>query len=675
MKSLTPLISLFLIVGAQAADPYTLEQVLSAPFASSLTASPKGDAVAWTVNTAGVRNIWIATAPVYSGRLLTNFTFDDGQDLDDPGWDAAGTSIVFTHGGSPNSRGEVPNPGNDPAGTVQEVWFAPVSGEPRRLGAGNNPAITGDGSRVAFVRGGQIWSVSTTPGAVPIQLVRARGSARDLSWSPDGRSLLFISSRSDHSFIGIYDSAQQTVRYLDPSVDSDRNPSWSPDGSQVAFIRVPASVDENAYGGHRTAEPWSIRVAEMGTGKTHEVWHAQAGTGSVFWPAAVRNQLQWASSGDILFPWEGDGWLHLYSVASGGGRARLLTSGNFEIDSYSVSADGSVLVASNQDDADRRRVWRIKPGAAAVRVVSGAGMQWAPVALAGGRTAMLRSDARQPAHASVLEADGRIRDIGPAPPAAFPAEAMVEPQPVNITAADGLVLHGQLFLPQGGTTHPAVVFFHGGSRRQMLLGWNPSQYYSRAYAFNQYLASRGYVVLSVNYRSGTGYGMEFRQALKFGPLGASDFNDVLGAGRYLKGRADVDPKRIGVWGGSYGGYLAAMALDRASDLFAAGVDLHGIHDWNLEFPEWSPEVQRVAYAASPLATMGTWKSPVLVIQGDDDRNVAFANSVQLIEALRKQGVPHEQLIFPDEVHEFLLHEHWLTALHAAERFLGKYLKP
>ena len=183
-----------------------------------------------------------------------------------------------------------------------------------------------------------------------------------------------------------------------------------------------------------------------------------------------------------------------------------------------------------------------------------------------------------PARAAVLEASGP-RDLAPQTvPADFPAAKLVVPQQVIFSAADGMRIHGQLFLPDDGKAkHPAVVFFHGGSRRQMLLGWNPMGYYSNAYAMNQYLASRGYVVLSINYRSGIGYGLNFRQALHFGPGGASEYNDVIGAGLYLRSRADVDGKRIGAWGGSYGGYLTALALARASDLFAAGVDLHGVH--------------------------------------------------------------------------------------------------
>ena len=204
------------------------------------------------------------------------------------------------------------------------------------------------------------------------------------------------------------------------------------------------------------------------------------------------------------------------------------------------------------------------------------------------RIALLHSDAQWPARPALLEAGGAMRDLAPeAIPKDFPATQLVTPQPVMISAADGLKLHGQIFVsPQGSgdERRPAVVFFHGGSRRQMLLGWHYMQYYNNAYAMNQYLASRGYVVLSVNYRSGMGYGMDFREALNYGPTGASEFNDVQGAGLYLRSRPDVDPARIGLWGGSYGGYLTALGLARASDLFACGVDMHGVHDWNLEVP-------------------------------------------------------------------------------------------
>jgi dipeptidyl aminopeptidase/acylaminoacyl peptidase len=198
------------------------------------------------------------------------------------------------------------------------------------------------------------------------------------------------------------------------------------------------------------------------------------------------------------------------------------------------------------------------------------------------------------------------------------------------------------------------------------------------YAENQYLASRGYVVLSVNYRGGTGYGLNFRVPAKFGPSGASEFNDIIGAANYLKTRPDVDGKRLGVWGGSYGGYMTALALARASDVFAAGVDYAGVHDWSGVLKVYAAAGAKatsdsVAFASSPLSSIKRWRSPVLVIQADDDHNVPFDQSVQLTRALREHKVPYELIVIPNEIHDLLLHRSWLTYFHAQADFLDKYL--
>jgi dipeptidyl aminopeptidase/acylaminoacyl peptidase len=128
--------------------------------------------------------------------------------------------------------------------------------------------------------------------------------------------------------------------------------------------------------------------------------------------------------------------------------------------------------------------------------------------------------------------------------------------------------------------------------------------------------------------------------------------------------------------------LTALGLARASDLFAAGVDMHGVHDWNTEIPTFAssykaadrPDAARLAWESSPLSSVSTWRSPVLLIQGDDDRNVPFAETVDLAEALRKQNVAFEQLVFPDEIHDFLLHRTWLAAYRATIEFFDKHFK-
>jgi dipeptidyl aminopeptidase/acylaminoacyl peptidase len=356
------------------------------------------------------------------------------------------------------------------------------------------------------------------------------------------------------------------------------------------------------------------------------------------------------------------------------------------------------VISANSVDRDLRHIWSVPVdgGTAPVALTRGGGAEWMPAVVDTNALAFIRSDGRRPAHVAVQRGSIVTAPTAAATRtassedglslmnvAAFPVDHLVEPQPVTITATDGMEIPGQLFVPRDlkpGERRPAVLFFHGGSRRQMLLAWHYLSYYHNTYAMNQYLASRGYIVLSVNYRSGTGYGLEFREALNYGATGASEFQDVLGAGLYMKNRPDVDPNRIGVYGGSYGGYLTAHALARASDLFAAGVDIHGVHDWNVGIrtfmPNYNPgpEIERRNFLSSPLNFIKGWKSPVLLIHGDDDRNVSFAETVTLAEALRKQGVTFESLVIPDEIHGFLRNESWLRVFQATADFFDRHLR-
>jgi len=680
-----PLLMCLLIAAPLSAQSVTLEALLASPFPTGLTAAPDGNAVAWVQNDEGVRNIWVAAAPEWRGRMLTRYAEDDGQEVSGLVWTPDARLLLFTRGGAPNRSGEVPNPTHDPAGAERAVFrIAIEGGEPVKLDAGNGPAVSPRGDRVALVRSGQIWSVPLDSGTA-VALARVRGGVGSLRWSPDGSKIAFVSNRGTHAFIGVYDDASKTVRFLDPSLDSDHSPVWSPDGQRIAWMRARAALDLTLFKPVRRAQPWSIRVADIATGESREIWRAREGDGSAFRNIVAGNQLFWGDGDRLVFPWEGDGWTHLYAVPVSGGQPTLLTPGEFEVEYATLSADRrNVFYNSNQDDIDRRDLWRVAvAGGTPEALTSGAAIEWEGTPLAGGALAFLRSDALRPAHA-VIRTNAGERPLVADALTGFPVDALVEPEAVVFSAADGMRIHAQLFRPKNvrpGERRPALLFFHGGSRRQMLLGWNYGSYYHNAYALNQYLATRGYIVLSVNYRSGIGYGMKFREAENYGAAGGSEFNDVMGAGLYLRSRTDVDPVRIGIWGGSYGGYLTAMGLSRASDLFAAGVDFHGVHDWNVGIatfvptydPKDDPDAARVAFQSSPMSTVDGWRSPVLLIHGDDDRNVRFIESVALIEKLRAKGVHVEQLVFPDEVHGFLLHRSWVAAYVATAEFFDRML--
>ncbi len=648
-----------------------MAQVLGAAFPTELTAAPSGGKVAWVSNSRGVRNILVAEPPSWQARKITAYTSDDGQEIANLRWTASGSAVLYVRGGSAN-------PALNAQGVSQDIWVADLNGAPpRKLATGNDAAIAPDGKLVAYIAGGQV-SLMQFDGK-PVPSFHARGTCSRPEWSPDGARISFVSARGDHSFIGVYNVAAGELRYLDPSTDNDSEPVWSPDGRSIAFLREPSTGKRAVREARRAGEPWSIRIASVETGEGHELWRAGPGPGSVFRNVTAANQLAWTADGRIVFPWERDGWTHLYSVAVSGGSAVLLTPGEFEVEDVALGAGRRDLIfSSNQGDIDRRHLWKVSAaGGAPVELTGGQGIEVAPAPTSDANAiALLRSDAQHPLHPAVRIGTA-LRDLDPgALPADFPLSQMVTPQQVIFPSADGLTLHGQLFLPPHRSGRaPALVFFHGGSRRQMLLGWHSMYYYSNAYALNQYLASRGYVVLSVNYRSGIGYGLNFREALNYGPSGASEYNDVQGAGIFLRTRPEVDPDRIGAWGGSYGGYLTAMALARASDLFTAGVDFHGVHDWAVELgiPAGAPDY-RIAFESSPMNFLSTWKSPVLLIQGDDDPDVMFNNTVMLADALRRRKVEVEELIFPDEVHDFLLYKSWHEAYEATAGFLDRKLK-
>jgi dipeptidyl aminopeptidase/acylaminoacyl peptidase len=324
-------------------------------------------------------------------------------------------------------------------------------------------------------------------------------------------------------------------------------------------------------------------------------------------------------------------------------------------------------------------------GGAPEALTSGETIEWTPVQTGDGKSILcLGSTATSPAMPYEVTAKGREMIAAQALPSDFPSSSLVTPKQVIFQSDDGITLHGQLFLPRNAKGKiPGLVFMHGGPVRQMMLGFHYMDYYHNAYAENQYLASRGYAVLSVNYRLGVMYGRAFREAPNTVWRGAAEYKDVVAAGRYLQALPEVDREKIGLWGGSYGGFLTAMGLARNSDLFKAGVDFHGVHDWSVfltERPYFGnlalrpPDAEaavKLAWESSPNAYVSTWKSPVLLIHGDDDRNVPFSQTVDLVQRLRAQYVPFEQLILPDEIHGFLMWRDWVRAYTATEAFFDR----
>lgn len=681
---------------------FSLTQILGYPYPSELVAAPTGAACAWVLNERGVRNIWAAAAPDWTPHRLTKYSDDDGQELTNLAFMPDGKTVIYVRGGDhdanwPAEGGLAPDPASSPEQPKVSIWAVGFTGAPPRfLAEGDEPAVSPRNDVIAFLKDGQVWAVqffSTKPAA---QLFFTRGRNGSLVWSPDGSQLAFVSDRDDHSFIGVFTSDTVPIRYLAPSTGRDFFPRWSPDGRQIAFVRMPGEGGPPEPLLVNVPEPWSIWVADVATGAGREVWSSPKTLHGSYPETAGRANLNWGAGDRVVFLADLDGWPHLYSVPVGGGPALLLTPGPFMVEHVVIGPDHQFLVYSANTGADlndlnRRHLFRVSVDRPDARgLTSGAGLEWQPAITADGATiAFISAEARRPPVPAIVPVSGgQLELLGKDRlPADFPDSALALPRAVEWRAPDGTRIHGQLFERPGLTgKHAAVVFVHGGPPRQMLLGWHYMDYYSNAYAVNQYLASRGFVVLTVNYRLGIGYGHDFHHPAHAGPAGAAEYQDVLAAGRFLAGLPEVDAARVGIWGGSYGGYLTALALARNSNVFAAGVDLHGVHDWagylrdELLVPAWRYErgdrdsARAVAWRSSPVAAIATWKSPVLLIQGDDDRNVQFHQTVDLVRRLDAVGVRYEQLVLPDEIHGFLRYDSWRRADSATVAYLGRVLR-
>jgi dipeptidyl aminopeptidase/acylaminoacyl peptidase len=666
-----------------------IEDLLSVPFPTNLIQSKDGNAIAWVFNNQGVRNIYLEDVNNLMAKPLTHYDSDNGLDIKSLAFSQKGNGLVFVRGNKKNGKGEAANPALLQEKAEEAVYWVDIEGKNlKKLGAGYEPQIAPDNDRVVFIQSGQVYINYIDSNKEAIKLFQTRGIISSLKFSPDGNRLAFVSNRTDHSFIGVYDFLNKTLIYPDPSVDMDMAPIWSPDGKSLAFIRSPSEKDRLPFTEAREGNPWSIRLMDLNRGINAELWKADKGKGSVLFTQfpTGENLILWAAGNQIIFPWEKDGWQHLYALDIEKKTYHLLSPGDGEVENMVLSKDQSeIIFNTNIGDSPRRHIHSVNiQNGKITEITRGNGIEWSPVPTNQG-IVVFQSTATRPGWPYLIKPSGeKIQLAGEWFPKTFPETQLVIPQEITFHAEDGLLIHAQIFYPPGyqaSKKYPALIFFHGGSKRQMLLGYSYMDYYSNDYSMNEFNALHGYIVLSVNYRSGIGYGLDFREALHYGANGGSEYKDVLAAGLFMKNRSDIDPKKIGIWGGSYGGYLTAMGLSRNSDIFSCGVDIHGVHNWSEELKNWVAdydpatrnEFARIAVASSPVSFLSGWKSPVLFIHGDDDRNVPFNETVMMIEKLRKQNVYFEQLIFPDEVHSFLLHSNWLKAYHASIKFFTENL--
>ena len=498
--------------------------------------------------------------------------------------------------------------------------------------------------------------------------------------------MISVQDRSGWSFLGRYTVGEERVRWLVTGAERLSSPVLSPDGKSVAFLRWPARQHTISYDLTEN-QPFALQMVDLATEQVRTLHEAPGKAGSTS-SDDPEGHLRWADDRNIVFRSEEDGWARLYAVARSGGRPRALTPANCEVAESELTGPDTLFVVHNCRDLDTRQLSRITVSNARETPLPSSDVVMGLAKAVGDRryVAFTGSNAEDAPMLRVLDLRSGKLALTERPSDHGYRHRFKAPAPkvVRLKASDGGTVPAQLFLPAAKGPHPALVYVHGGPPRQMFPAFHFGSYYANDYALNRRLAELGYAVVSINYRSGVGYGRAFREAPNRGWRGASEYADVLGAGRWLVARDDVDPKRIGIWGGSYGGLLTAQALARNSDLFAAGVAVHGVFDWSWPSPTAGHQNpsrlfgvgeadKPLAFRSSPLGAIEGWKSPVLLFSGDRDMNVDVLETVDLHQKLRDKGVDVRTVLLPGEAHDIIRHSGWVKLWEETRSFLGEKL--
>jgi dipeptidyl aminopeptidase/acylaminoacyl peptidase len=376
----------------------------------------------------------------------------------------------------------------------------------------------------------------------------------------------------------------------------------------------------------------------------------------------------------VWFTSERDGWMHLYTldISVTDAQPTQLTSGKWEIASVELSRDGKKFyVTSTEQHPGERQLYTVPvDGGARTRLTSMTGSHDTQVSPDDTMVAVIYSYSTKPPEVYLMpNASGGIaKQITTTPTEDWRAFRWIDPKVITFKARDGVDVYARLFTPEmigarRDATRPGVIFVHGAGYLQ-----NAHKYWStyfREYMFHNLLASRGYVVLDVDYRASAGYGRDWRTAI-YRHMGGKDLEDIVDGAKYLTAQEKVDPRRIGVYGGSYGGFITLMAMFTTPDVFAAGAALRPVTDWAhynhsytsniLNMPQKDVEAYR---KSSPIYFADGLKGALLICHGMVDTNVHFQDSVRLVQRLvelRKEN--WELAAYPVENHGFTEETSW-----------------
>jgi dipeptidyl aminopeptidase/acylaminoacyl peptidase len=582
-----------------------------------------------------------------------------------------------------------------------------------------------DGKEISFTTNlagrSNLWKVDSA-GGWPIQLVQSDERQFGGTWSPDGKWILFEQDFGGNELWDIFavpSSGGAAVNITNTPDIREQSPQWSPDGKTIAIEYKP-----------KDASNYNLALIDWSTHKTTLVTHEQTLDHS--W-----SLVSWSRDGKTLYANRSNAGgtdVDVYAVDVATGQTTNLTSheGKVTNSASSLSPDGrTLLITSNQkggyenvallDITTRKLTWvtdtKWQAGSGdfspsgknftytinadgltddylvdaktlhATKIpldagVNGFASQLNSFSPSGNRLLLTHQSSVRPDDFWIYDiSSAKMTQLTHSAIASLGAAAIPASQLVHYKSFDGKMISALLWVPfnmQRDHSNPALVLPHGGPTGQTVDIWNP-----RIAA----LVSRGYICIAPNVRGSTGYGMDFQRA-NYQDLGGGDLQDEVYATKFLEATGLVDSKKIGITGGSYGGFMTLMAIGKTPDIWNSAVEWFGIIDWMTMLQHSDPTLQqyersllgdpekdkKIYEAASPISYLRNAKAPLLVLQGENDPRVPKEEAEQVVELLKKNGQTVDEHYYPNEGHGFAKRENQIDSIRRTVDWFDKYLK-
>ncbi len=591
------------------------------------------------------------------------------------------------------------------------LYLANADGSGRRLlfSAADNaggPVWSSDSKRIAFTAAGDVW-VIRLDSLLTQQVTRKAADAPGYQvrgWAHGNTKLIVTTSDNSSAreiffpeYVGKFvepagsrrDWAHVTLSVIDLS---DNRVSQLIEG-QLLIRGLPVSASGRYLAVDQT-DVWMKR-REIGTYDLTDASYRTVFVDSTRgWIASGFNDLQFLTGTETLaFTSEQSGWNHLYTAKADGSGLIQHTKGEWEIDWLTWIDATTVLYATTEVDPGERHLYQHDTRTGRIRKLTGTAAFRSGFQLSPDKRHVVYSRTtgfNDPADLFALDLRRPDREtrLTNSVPERFRNASWIEPEYIRFTGRDGSTrLSMSVVNPpdrEPGRKYPVVVFVHGaGSLQNVYRGW--SQSYWREYLFHQFLAVNGYVVIEVDYRHSLGYGRKFREDVT-GWMGKYELEDIIDGIDHVAARGYLDTGRVGVYGGSYGGFMALYAVQEAPDRFHAAAALRAVTNWENYYyanPGYTgprlghPDRDRVNYdRSSPLTKADSLQRPVLMLHGLIDNNVGFQDAMQYIEKLIQSGnTDFELMVYPSERHSFTDPDAWYDEYFRIERFFRQQLKP